>query len=240
MRKFLSMLLVLTLMFALAVPAFAASHDPDHALSGSTTFASTAGAGETAWSDNNTVAIPVYAKLSKGDAIWGDKVYKVKIEWSATEIAHTYSNSYVWNADLTTPAYVRQGNTFSGSAPAGNLTVTVTNVSNAAVTAKLTETVVKDNEKALVTVTKAPAEVTGAVQSVNNGVVTIKSADTVTRDTADTSGGDALKGAVQTVENALTATYTLTTDGLNYIAGSYNQGKCVKVCEFTVTIGTVA
>lgn len=94
MRKFLSMLLVLTLMFALAVPAFAAA-DTD---------------GSDAMPHQKT--IDVYAELDLGEPEIGDTVYYTEITWDIGSFkTDKFTPKYVWmpngvSEQDTTPQYV--------------------------------------------------------------------------------------------------------------------------------------
>lgn len=120
MKKYFSVILALTLASALAVPAFAADVAPEGSANQEVT------AGYTAPVDNA-----------------GDTVYRVTIEWNATDEAEALSytgkkSTYTW--DTTGLVYQETVDTAAGWSGAAGYNVTVTNYSNAAVDAALTST----------------------------------------------------------------------------------------------------
>lgn len=126
MKKFLSMLLALTLMFALAVPAFAAA-DTD---------------GSDAMPHQKT--INVYADLDLGDPEIGDTVYYTEITWDIESFkTDKFTPKYVWmpngvSEQDTTPQYVygwtaEDLKDIGWSNTEANFSLTLTNRSNAEV-----------------------------------------------------------------------------------------------------------
>lgn len=146
MRKFLSMLLVLTLMFALAVPAFA-----DHAHNGSKVFDQNA-LPDSTWSDEkNECTFDAGANLTPTGSVGATKVYKVKIEWSCAEITGNVQSTYKWvtedfaESDAKAPHYEVVTSKVVGETAGGEVTITIKNRSNNAVNADVAYVAVEDS-----------------------------------------------------------------------------------------------
>lgn len=198
MRKFLSMLLVLTLMFALAVPAFAADH------TGSKTFVNedTSTSGEEKWGSNTTggnqVTFDAHAKLSQGTTSWGGRVYKVKITWTANDV------------------------TVDTGANNGKVTVTITNRSNDEITATL----------AYVSETVGMNQPSSSIDL--SGQQLIKKITSASDGTGESGILTNLIGAEKS--DTFTANVSLTDAGNSDLSVNTNNGQCVKIGTFTVTI----
>lgn len=134
MRKFLSMLLVLTLMFALAVPAFADCVNPHNGYK-------VLDQSEACSNEENKCTFDAHANLEpQGDLEHETKVHKVKIEWSCTEITGTVKSTYTWvTEDFTegaaAPHYEVATSTLMSTLTGGDVTITIKNRSNNAVNA---------------------------------------------------------------------------------------------------------
>lgn len=223
MRKFLSMLLVLTLMFALAVPAFADAPSHPNAHTAKTTGP--------AWDNGASDTFDAYAQVTRSSATLENvtKVYKVQIEWSVGEVTGTYTNAYEWVPEdfaaqsPTAPHYKQTGTTVVPVA--GNVNVTVKNRSNDKVNATLTFESVKDGENAV-----------SAFTYTNNKIEVENAAVSCTDDGTDAG----LTGIEKS--NSITGTVNLTTEGKAWteFGTTANYEKCVMIGTFTVTVAAGA
>lgn len=226
MRKFLSMLLVLTLMFALAVPAFAEHDSTNHEETGSKTYVS--GQGENTWNANSgsSDTFDVYAKITRGTPNWGAAVYKIGIEWSAADVTEEFRNQYVWTPNDTGGTYTlqaRNNNSNEVTVAPGTVSVTVNNHSNDHINAVLGYV---DDKNA-----------TGAYSK-----FTLTSGE-LTR-TLETSSLNVAEGTTDTLSGTKTTTtfagnVTLTDTGIKSLGVNANKGSCVKLGTFTLALTPV-
>lgn len=226
MRKFLSMLLVLTLMFALAVPAFAAE---SHTLSGSNVYGTEAG--DTALPSSSGLDINVCGKLTRGDNAWGGAIYKVQVSWNVTPVTGSYVNTYVWtpgsfDTQGSTPRYCYVNNALTSATNAGNVTITIKNRSNDYITGTLKYVSEKsgDNNYTTFKVNNAGTDTVAIlVQSASQSI------------TVPTDGRADVVGAE--TSQVITGKVELEDAGINYLGTSTAQSNdCNLLGKFTVTL----
>ena len=210
MKKTLSIFLAIVLMFALAIPAFAESPIED-----------------STGSDEHTVT----AQYEANENVKGGNVYYVTIAWDTTDNSLKYSagtTTYTWDgANMKYEAGTSGQNAgWTGSA---TVKVTVTNQSNAAITAT-SDWSSSYNLKAAYSESYAESNKGGAADTtLNDGKVTLGSA------AIDAEGGD-LALSTEVTGNAQKAdiTYAITTEG----ASAITQTGTVGTITLTIAPGT--
>lgn len=193
MKKILSMILALTMIFSLSITAFAADED-------STTLGS-------AYSKDITVG----ASYTEGETTNATTIYSVKVTWAVTNPSYAAGDTtYSWN----TTDLKYESSTEAATWTNGSVSINVSNSSNAAITATVTYNDTTSDELTS-SVAWADSKSTATVGSaaVNSDGVALEqtSTETGTVQTAIFSGTVSVSGTItEAVDSVGTVTVSLT------------------------------